>query len=66
MRTLHTGETYQHENGSMIMITSPVYKSLNRPPVRYRIKKVDGVKEFSYSREEMQDLINQGKLKRIY
>ena len=66
MRTLHTGETYQHENGSSIVIVSPIYVSLSLPPIRYRVKKVDGQKEFTYSKEEMQDLINQGKLKRTY
>lgn len=65
MRTLHTGETYQHENGSSIIIVSPVYISLNLPPIRYRVKKVNGAKEFTYSKEEMNDLISQGKLKRI-
>lgn len=66
MRTLHTGETYRHENGSVIVIVSPIYESLKMPPVRYRVRKTDGVKEFTYSKEEVRGMIIEGKLKRVY
>lgn len=66
MRTLHTGWTYKHENGSIVQIVAPVYARINGKPVGYRLKKVDGIKEFYYSAIEMQDLIISEKLKRIH
>lgn len=66
MRTLHAGETYQHENGSIIQIVAPVYVSLTKPPIRYRVKKVGGEKVFVYEKQEIRELIESGKLKRIY
>lgn len=66
MRTLHTGERYKHENGSVVEIIAPIYQSITKPPVRYRLKKVDGQKEFIYSKDEIRGLIIDGKLKRTY
>ena len=66
MRTLHRGEVYQHENGSKVEIIAPIYESITKPPVRYKLKKVDGQKEFTYAKEEIRVMILDGKLKRIY
>jgi len=66
LRTLHTGERYRHENGSVVEIIAPVYQGMTKPPVRYRLKKVDGQKEFTYSKDEIRGLIIDGKLKRIF
>ena len=66
MRTLHTGERYQHENGSIIEIVAPIYQSLTKMPIGYRLKKIDGQKEFTYLRKEIANMITDKKLKRIY
>jgi len=66
MRTLHKGETYQHENGTIIEVVAPVYESLKRPPKGYRVRKKNTNTEFYYARFEVENLIIDKKLVRIW
>ncbi len=66
MRTLHKGETYEHENGTIIEVVAPVYVSFRLPPFGYRVRKKNTNKEFYYARFEIEALITDKKLIRIW